>query len=106
MGGTPMSRKTFSSSMRTLHLIDQERRGILKERTQRSHHLSRETCFLQRLLHQFDPPISRRLIDVKSHVSHAQSRMPALLGVGVRSAKALDEKPTQPRLGGGHVAFG
>ena len=59
--------------------------------------------FVQRTVHQLDPSIPRRLIQLERHVTHAQPRMAALLFIPPWTTEPADQEITQPLFGAGEV---
>lgn len=56
--------------------------------------------------HAPQPRVAFQRSDVERHVPHAESGVPAFVGVGVRSAPVLLEEHPQPTLGWTEVGFG
>ena len=87
-------------------VIDHKRRRVVEELFQWRDRLRREIRFDECRLHQLDPAVAARPVDLERPVPHAQPRVPALLRVHVRPAEPLDEERAQPLFGPRQVVLG
>jgi len=79
--------------------VDEHSRDAVEEFTEEPVDVGRQPHFVERVGHQLQPPLARRGVDRKRHVSHPQPRVSALLHVALRPPEPADEKVAQPLLG-------
>src|SRR3569833_2654250 len=91
--------ETTSKLLSGISAIHHKRRHSLEKLAKYRVRFGRKPGFVERLRHQFKPAVARRLIDLEWHVTHAETRMAALLFIGRRAAEAADEEGAHAILG-------
>jgi len=86
--------------------IDHKRGHFAEERPQKLVGVGRQRGLFECFIHQREPAIARRLVDVKRRVPGSQAWMAALFDVARRAAETADQKVAEALFGSGHVVGG
>lgn len=76
--------------------IDHERRHRPEEVLQELLHFVRKRRLVKSSIHQLNPAVAGCLINRKRSVAHSEPRMAALLDIGWRSPKSINQKIAKP----------
>jgi hypothetical protein len=83
--------------------IDHERSDLIEEFPQERIRFGRERGFRQGIVHELNPAVARRPADGKRDVPHAQTGMPALFQIALRSSKPENQEIAQTFFGAREV---